>query len=108
MDDLSKSCKQATLQLDGNGTLYSPFVGQSFDEIAKAVRSLRLDNGSDLNYIRFRFLDGEGIDKDWARLAIAEDAEEKNDTVKAVKVKVGLKIYDSTMVAVRISIAYSK
>jgi hypothetical protein len=99
IDDMSKSYTQATVQLDGKGTFRSPFAGKSLEDVAKAIRSLRLDNNSDLNYVQYMVLDEENIDQDWAWVAFAEDAEDKNDSISVIKVKVGHEIYDSTMLA---------
>lgn len=99
IDDLSKSYKEATVRLDGRGALQSPFIGKSNRDIAKAVRNLRLNNDSNLNYVQFMVLDEENIDKDWAWVVFAEDAEQKKDTISVLKVKVGHEIYDSTMLA---------
>lgn len=58
-----------------------------------------MTDGSDLHYVQFRALDEESIDKDWAWLAFAEDAEEQKDSINVVRIKVGHEIYDTTMLA---------
>ncbi|KAG9723489.1 hypothetical protein KCU73_g13694, partial [Aureobasidium melanogenum] len=87
IDDLAKTYKHATVQLDGKGTFHSPFIGKRFETIARVIRDLCLTNGSDLHYVQFMALDEECIDKDWAWLAFAEDAEEKKDSINVIQVK---------------------
>lgn len=58
-----------------------------------------MDNDSDFNYVQFMVLNKEDIDKDWAWVACAENAEQKKDFTSVLEVKVGHEIDGSAMLA---------
>ena len=99
IQDLDQVYDQSTSKLDGRRKFSSPFIDKSFEQIAKLLRSSRLDTGSDINYVHFVILDKEGIEGRWAYLCCGEDAEEKNDSIKVDFVKGDWSIVDETMLS---------